>query len=600
MKEIKSYTLEECLNNESKERIDELYDTYQIFMPSNEKNKKTYLKEAIPLFFEDLFEFIELDRGVIEASEKGFTKMNTPLDTIFFEVQDGIYILPSELIDIYKERTKKNSNYQREKLLKAVEQYLLIYGIFPLTLLDNIMKEFAIKVDKQTVKSIIKKSDIIIYKGEYISRIKDSKEIENILQEKEISSYKELSYYEVTSYYYFIKSFFERLSNILKKPADELEEIVLNDNTDRLNPEDYLTALESKITIPEKKKKKVLKFFEEEEFEIRYWKLKGRTLREYDEELMVDDCLLKSIPKKRDIMSILKCASPSLIENLCGTFMIKPNSSLSEIRDNILNYIEEWNYGVDDELREEMLDYHQKEYLYDLDKFSYLTGVIFLYKEVDKVKVFVPKETEEMLENPPLDNDFTIDVDDIDDRRAILCSYIIMNGIIKIDTLQKLLKEYHNKDITREEIHMLLDEDYDIIDDEYYTFNLDFFNSLDKKERTDIKDITAYKKFEENVLEKELEFLQELGNLVNEFKCDDKDGVLFSIYALAKDGILGFASTEEVIKKYTTLPINRNEQKKLIELLDEYKDKLSIWSLCGHTTKEIKDSGIFISNFMKG
>ncbi len=224
------YTLHECLNSLKDDSINIIYSFLKCvdknkFMECNDK--RVLLEEMIPLYFKERLEnnmysseFEILELALKNKELKKYNRILLGYGIMYYFSSKDIYIIPKELIDIYKEYKKTNKKHELDlqKVEKILLDYIGINAIVPIDFIEDvILNKYHLDVSLEEIKEVVKKLKLETYKNKYYAyNIKELKKImELLLKEKPKSEYAIYTEEELHDYVLFLKKLIKDLSKYL-------------------------------------------------------------------------------------------------------------------------------------------------------------------------------------------------------------------------------------------------------------------------------------------------------------------------------------------------------------------------------------------------
>ncbi len=580
-----STSLEDCLNNIT--YLDDLYldvTNYQN-IKGKSKTKEEKAKELvklIPLAFKNYLDkhisYIEIN--IIEDVIKK-VQVN-PSDNLFifgfmyiyFGNDDVEFIIPDELIDIYKKfqesDLKKKIDIKRGK--NYLYNYLMSNGYVPIDLMnDLIIKEHNCNITENEIKELVNNDGFHIYKDKYYSYLKLNDNLFDILEKrKKDYSYLKYSDVEINEYFKLIREFTHELEKYIDSRTIDYIFINLYTFDDQV-----MDIIKDKLD--KKNQDKVLKIIDKYRDDLRIWLCNGRT----NNDLMIDDYVLKNtlkvIPKKLSYKTLIKEANDTKCKDLIKEGKAKNIDDCIDIFiDTFKTLIEEYDYNNLSGLLDEEIDL-QYTYEVPVQLFEYL----YYYKIENGIKVLIPDELREILENyvfiKTLENE---------DHEMLVSVYLQMNGVLEKQKLQELLRDYHNLKIPLSKLDKIVESDGNTILGKYYSY----FSNINMKLAETIiaskNHFNYYNKANFTMISKNLDYDRELKELISKEPNLNKEILT----------LLSFMSYNQGINNKTIKYLNKTEFKiskyledKIIDLYDKYKDYIYHWELNGFSATEYEN-----------
>ena len=382
-----------------------------------------------------------------------------------------------------------------------------------------------------------------------------------------------LSYEEIMAYFLNLTLFLNDIANIISKPT-----------------ENQIDNLLSKIAVKERKISEIindfsnsfsLKRYQVDELydafarmpEIRYWSLGGKTL----EEDLADHFILETKPTNETLKSCLKVLNDEAKDILC---QIYDSNNQKNLKEKIIQGLIEENLSSED--KQLILNEQKKEYKnIVLGPYDIVHGYAYPYKENGITKILVPKEIEEILLT---ENQNEMDAGDL------IEAYMILNGIIRKEELQKLLKNNHGQDISIRELdHEILKDNHFIID-EYYSV----MNDLSEFEKEIILTPKAGKEYKivdegtSKTLDLVDDLYEEIESYLENIKMNEISKKEFAGTALMllHTGIYSPEALKDLMAE-NDFYLDKTIFRKIIECINKYKNDIPLWTYNGFTKKEL-------------
>ncbi len=591
------YSLHECLNMSSDKALDAYLKIMKaVYKPKINKcktreEKIKVLEKNIPDAFLEYLEdvanvniFKIMDEAIKNNNKiSGFNIVLSTSGYMYsFNENNRTYIIPNELLDIYKDYIKSDKKHERdmEKTKDCIFSYLIMNCLVPIDWFqDVIINHYNYLVTKKDIKNIIEAMGIEIYKNKYYCLLElhnyddNSTLLDSLLTIKNENQYLILDEEKLFDYIHFINSFCFKISRIIGN-NDNLMDSILNSLA--MYHVDGIDNIEEQLNfykIPSKKQKKVLEIINENIDKIRLWYLNGKTYEECNIEDTIKDNTFVKLPNSLDLKSCLKNLDKENLEFLLETYEAKDINSLTEILllnfEKTLNNIPLINFLplLDEEYAIEDIGSLNAE----------LYKYLFFYNDNKKLKIIVPLEYKKVIEEKMK----FIDYDEY------VTGYILINGVIENKKLQELLKEYHDIDISLKELDSIAkNNDFKIVDKKYYTAIEDMeikevLKYMSIKERAG-----QYKKLDLDQLAKTQEFEDEMEELVTREVNSNPETLGFILF-LAENGGLN----KDILESFNEegISINSKAIKLILELYKKYKKDISCWPFNGYSITEYQE-----------
>lgn len=587
------YSLKECLESVNDKILESIYMNYKHIISKNKKlkdkpskdEKINIIEREIKDSFNEYLSIITLkEKEILDEAEKNTKsdKFNITLLSNGFlfgykENQKTVYIVPTELIDIYRKylNSKEKKQSDLEKLDMYTHTYMLINGIIEKEFLEDIIiNKYKLKVTKEEIKQAVGEYCYIYSDKYYCHEIIPYEHVELLLEIKQICPYKILEEEQILEYSNIISNLISDISKNLSKTNKDLSIKIVQDLILNYCPVDEIL---NQYNISKKEYKKLEEIIENIQPNIRFWNINGRTIIEFTRDQIMSNPL-KSKPKNLDILSCLKLLPENIYLSINSIYNASTKEELSNmIIDNLTNCLD--NYDTF-----ELWDilYSDNVEIYDEVSTEFLAnGFIYLYKEKSELKYLIPNETKEIIENylESVDNQIV---------NNIVYRYIDMNGIIENTKLQQLLKENHDINISLEELDTIINNIGGVIIDKKYYTSISDITSSDAEYFIKLKEkYGKYKKADPINTELEEQFHDQLSILLeNLFKDESiRDEVYNTIVISIKQGMFN----EEVLNYISydlDKEIKQSDKRKIMEIYNQYKKCISIWVYNGYSIIE--------------
>lgn len=608
------YTLRECLDSVDDKILNNIYTNFKCLFKkdakknlSNDKIRELFFKELPKLFREFLDNLDKNDIEVIEKAIKNDGKTNSINITLvsngfmygFREKKGNVYVIPREFIDIYNEEMSDGKLKEREikKLNFYIDFYIITNGFLEKAFFDDlIINYYELDVSVSDIEKAFKERDIVIFEEKYYcySKLENNELINKIIKSKNKLSYKILDDAEIYDYFMYLNDFFTKIASVLKWDIDKAMSNlfpIIALSADSVGS--HLEIIDKVYSFNKKNRKKIGEILEENMFNIRCWDLNGRTLDEYRLENTVNTMKLKSKPKKKDLKSLLNTLSDESINIINDYYEI--DGDIDEIKDKIINDFGVLSSIFDREYVNYYINLDGKDFNDEIDIDDLQSGILFVYKNRDKLKFIVPDEIKNILENIEFNDEGDFDSEEIEE---LVAAYVSINGVIERDKLKELLCEININMTLRELDKIVKNIGFIIVDNKYYSYfeeDIDTINQL-----LEMKSLCPnYKLLDGNNYDEEFQFDLELTclnqkelNLDEELLEDISNAALFLVkYGLFSKDMFKHALNEQGIK------ISDKKLKSIINLLMKYKNDIGIWAYNGYTKNEYQE--LFVNNESK-
>lgn len=549
-----------------------------------EKNIKESFKEFLPGMTPD-------DQNTIENMKKGklgderasnYTLLSNGFAFGFIEGMEEIYVIPKELLVLYQEYTK--SDEKKERDLAVAKDLLLKYLMINLFLskeefIDMLKNHYHINISEKEINKSIKEFTIYMNDKYYSVLPLENKAFSTLKKTKCDYSYKIISLMEFEEYFQTTKKMMEEIEKVVKSEevVDQYSWLLTIYGMD----EDYVEQLATNCKLGSKKKKELLKILEKYELDRRYMNFNGRTLEEMNWEDTVQAVLLDKKPKKTDLKSCVNLLSIEGRETIEEYFEETDENLLIE---RMIKDFDEIMNDADIEELEDFINY-QNQALSDtnIDEYDLQSGSVFIYKEKETIKCFIPDEImeilEEKIEEYPLENDSI---------QGLVEDYIEMNGILEDKKLQELLKEYHNIEVSKEELDEIAEYcDIAKIANKYYTF----IEDLEQEEVEELQTLKTkfhkYKKIDLDQMDGHYSFKAELREMLENLISDSEtaEDLYHLICFLTAHGVFQEEILNDILEN-ANISLKSNQKKKILNLYNTYKKDIAVTVYNGYSITE--------------
>ena len=281
------YTLHECLELLNTNILNTMYKKYQEinYIKKTSKPSKKYiikqLEEAIISFFKDTLDMFITVREfeILDSALEGNISdyyLNFLCAGIMFRFKDNIFIIPNELLDMYKDylKTNKKHDLDSEKIKRVSYGYLLMNGIIPINIFnDIIINKYHYSLTKKEIKDLV---DFDIYKNKYFTMesVSNKKFLDTLIKIKnsylkENCNYQILDEDKLNDYVNLVNEFIFKLNDILGDDlTNSLIGLIFIDNLD-------LDNFFKENNIPKTKQEKIKRIVNHYIKDIRIWLYNG-------------------------------------------------------------------------------------------------------------------------------------------------------------------------------------------------------------------------------------------------------------------------------------------------------------------------------------
>lgn len=594
------YSLRECLESIDDKILKHIYVIHKHVLCKNKKLKdnptqtemintlESEIKNNFPLF---LISLEKEDKETLNeiAKNKKTDKININLLSNGFmfgfkENNRNVYIIPNELLNIYNEF--KSSDIAKKHDLSTANMYILAYivmnGVLEIKYIkDLLINEYFLNITEDEIDEIIK-TNYEIYKNKYFITpyLKNSfNDItdELINQKKKIPSFK-LNETKLFYYLSMINNFTKELLKILKHYPKGIEDLILLRCSLMYQP---LEQIIDEFKFTKNERKKVLEVLEKYEDNFRYWIFNGRTIDEYDKLYFIEHYYINSKPKSNDLKNGLNKVSKELLQFFKDYYEV---NTIEELMNAILDNAKETFKQLNINEIESIINSNNDELTDEIPTEFFKCGFTILYKEDNKIKYFIPKEVLDIFKIEIEDNE-QIYIDNL------VAGYININGVLRKEKLQELLKKHHDIDISIKQLDKIIKNvEAEIIDNLFYTYIVDI-NQEDIKKFIISKDIfDKYKEVNFFDIDEEEEFKDELQKLISRnlqlnFKAND---IYQTIIFMTKTGTFSKDSLNFVFDDYD-VELKKALEKEIMSLYNNYKEFISVWLYNGYSITEFNE-----------
>lgn len=574
----KDDSLKSCLENLSEEALDDLivyctdYDNFD-----SQNDKVEFLRDYLINNFSDEIvtipeeELKELDKIVKNKKVNKFCENLIENGFLFgyYNEQKIEYIFPKELLKKYLKINIKEIKYQNkiEKINIIIHTSILINGVVNSDNLIDFLNKNDLSISKSELRKLVIDKGLTIINGKYYADYNLNNMYIVDEKVKSLNSNPEnnfLDYKDSMIYIKFFAPMFHKLELIKnKRILNGLFYLLISKPF-----EEFKQALKGTRNISKKTINDIISYIEPNSENIKTWYLNGHSLNEVKVKEISEKIYLDKEPKNETVMEYLNNLNKDSFQQLAKNYNLK-NPSTKELYNHIVENFK--NEKDEDLLFFEIIANGGPEILkleFEM-KPSYLEkGYIYAYKENGKTTFNVPDEF------------YIYETDDLD-YEDLIFGYVVINGLIEIDKLLEILREYHDLDITKEELlNEFFDENLNIINNKYlglFNFNemeVSLINGM-KKDNKNFKiiDYTFYDDFNE--------FFTKLQQIVENEKESDML-ITLTIFSICMDMYDKFSF--EIVCKDNKVP--KTTVEKIEKLIKEYKDILPMWIYNGYSVNE--------------
>ncbi len=502
--------------------------------------------------------------------------------------EEVIYVLPNDIKKIYLEKVTKEDKataLKSEVVTKLFSMFFSMglvdedfifdyYGNF-----DNLFtKEELLKEIKDAIliKDINNKKYLwlkdIPYKDEYAINLENRRYIKRKIQ-------------DYVSYMMRIMLLVETIVNIIDIPRKEAMNVIISKLL--LKERDSLEILKDfsdEFNLSKKDKKKLEEIIDEEYDNIRFWENGGNTI----DEGKIENLMLQEKPKKTTLKECLNKLSNEGLAQLLDSYYL---DDTYEIEDAIIDDFKEEGINYFDEYEEiqDILSLDNEPYNGNDTITSFIiNGYAYIYKDKEEVRVIIPDEIKEIINNFDLSDDYGFN--GLDDRE-ILNLYMLYNGIIEKKILQRLLQENHDLEYTIDELDTVIKtlDMYSI--DNYYCVLDETDEVIDKFLLPSKKNFKKYKEVDFDSYY-ELDFLNtlesELRSYINKLCKNEDDAREIGMYIITLINMNCYVPDILIpIFEDYKIKASNTDYKNINNIINKYKNDIPIWAFNGYTKKEV-------------
>ena len=515
--------LKDCLKEYDSEQLEVINKMYNEDYQDFHKLKKG---EKIASLEETILDSIKINlnhlttSGIQEISElikdENYQLENNILigtGIVYRSVVDGKskYYIPTDVKKIIQNHLDNNATLesaQNDCYMLLISAHS-IYGLVPKEIFISKVQEYYPQIkDIDKIIELLKKNFKLheINGKEYFWP-----SVYPVLKEakKYLNNHINLSYEEIVSYFYIFSEFLADIFNIIKPKDMALDKALSILTISEKSLDEIIDSFTKEYNLKSKQKKELREYLEILP-NIRYWSLGGRTTAENELKYFI----LDEKPKEETLEGCLKSLKPKALEILYDKYEVSRVEELGyEIFEGLICE------ALDDGDKELILEEQNQEYQnIIITPYEITQGYYYLYKDDGKVKVFIPTDIEDYL------NQVEDDEEELDGHNLISL-YMMTNGIIKKEKLRELLKQNHGLEYSIEELDQeILDYEYTIFDD-YYSL-MDDVSDFEKSMIIVPKEGQKYKPVDYSVIDS-LELLTDLSfeieSYLNKIAIDTED-----------------------------------------------------------------------------
>ena len=603
------YTLKEALDIMSSDLLDYYCYMYKTFFEeydivlNTDKLKKEYILDNYDSLFTKIF-LTNLNIEEINIIKKSYDD-NDPITNknalllsyaLLLEFKNNnkiTYVIPEEVFDSYNKlfNSNKRKKINKDNAYNYLYGYLAMNGIIPISFLEDLLLNvYKLALTKRELKEVIdkeiEKEMVNIYEDEYYTLldIKDVN-IKTLLKNKKEHSYLILPETRAIDYFNFFSSFLKKIERILKiKDYDlalfifELVSISLEKAYPQLNK--FCDSKADDIYIDNKDCLKIKKLIDDNLDNIRLWIYNGRNNHDIKIEYRINTFMIKK-GNKTDLKTCLESLDSKILAKILKNNDCKNiNDVVERMLKAFISYIENLRdielYTI---LSEQDVVITNES---SIDLNIYMFSFFYIDEEKNK-RLIIPSEfiniVKERYDNISL---YSISNDNI------VNLYIRINGVIEKNKLQELLKEYHNIDISIDELDKIANEyDFSIVDNYYCEpsgFKRDELNTFLK-----FKTFDKYRKIDMEYLEKNKEYSDKIIEIVDNLNLTSnaKQNLKENIILLTRT--YGLSSKTINYLKSVVPSVKDDFLQEVLDIYNYYKDYLYNWHYNGYSIIEYEE-----------
>ena len=568
--------------------------------------ERVYLSDKeIKLQDEEKFSLLDekIKKAFVRVIEANDSKITNTLDEFFYnrgldEVEPILliagfiyaykvrnklkYLIPDDLLLVYLDKALELKEEDLLDKYTFLMNLFFNYGLIPKDILLSFKDKNSFSKEELLEHNFIIKK---INRKEYLWN-EEIPYLDSYADGIEKRDYVKRDFYNYNDYMVAITPLFVDLYNLVEKS---------NVNTDdfydfaiplllskKRNLNEIGDAFTEKYKLSKKTFSKVIKILFEYQCLIRYWEYGGKNIKENN----IDKNILSKKPKEFTLLSCLEKLDEEKLKELIEEFEVKDTLGLRDILfSNIVNRLH--NHYYEFESLDTILKYQNKEYDYNEDVTEFISDTYcFLYKDKNKLKVIVPLDIKEEIEN----NIYTYLDDEVLTDDDYVNLYVFFNGVIEKKRLQEMLKVNHNLDYTISEMDKIV-EHFNIytIDDCYYLPFLTpdmahekiipFKRALNKYKVITNADLNYFTMLDT--------FSLKFDNFFSKIKISEENFMeLFTSVMI----LLGINEPFEAFLRYffyaNNIKIKEAMFKELVGIINSFKDDFPIWIYNGYSNNE--------------
>lgn len=429
-------TLKECLEAQTLQDLKNQY--LNIKEEQGEKTKKIkyltkekLIEKLIPIIIKSFENYVVI-MNKQDLNELLNSKNLEDASALYFaypikDKKNFKYVVPQELIEIFNNAYQLDNEIANQKFTYFISFYAIINGILAESFIKDIINHHEIMISHESISAKMQDLHFKLVNSYYVSilnlnldaktqKITDEK-MQTLINEKEKLSFKLLTSMDIMLYQLtFIKlsSFIMQVLN--PKKEEDLGAIISKIISYPTDIEELIDKIHQNLHLTEAQENQLYDYFDDNLDEIRYWSLNGRTLYEYEEEQVRENYILESIPQDDSLETCLKSLSNETYQEIVTDYFCEDEpQSIKDLIEQVEEAFEE-NLNLQSQTYYKMLQSCHKKELEEENLKELLDdikcGALYIYKDKNKVKVFIPKEIKQIIDNTDI-NELYDDEDDI-------------------------------------------------------------------------------------------------------------------------------------------------------------------------------------------
>lgn len=337
------------------------------------------------------------------------------------------YVVPQELIEISNNAYQLDNEIANQKFIYFISFYAIVNGILAESFIKDIINHHEIMISPESISTKMQALHFTLIKSYYVSssnlnldaknqKITNEK-MQTLINEKEKLSFKLLTSMDIMLYrltFMELNSFIMHVLN--PKKEEDLGAIISKIISYPTDTEELIDKIHQKLHLTEIQENQLYDYFDDNLDEIRYWSLNGRTPYEYEEEQVRENYILESIPQDDSLETCLKSLRNETYQEIVTDYLEEDETqSIKDLIEQVEEAFEE-NLNLQSQTYYKMLQSCHKKELEEENLREFLDdikcGALYIYKDQNKVKVFIPKEIKQIIDNTDI-NELYDDEDDI-------------------------------------------------------------------------------------------------------------------------------------------------------------------------------------------